>query len=256
LDKNNYILMVFEGEREEKDIFDSLNKYFLIGKTNRIIYSFHCGEIYSLYHKLQNDEDETLFFILQEKLKLKNPKLLNIKKKEIEAIYLFFDYDSHASGAEYNKLQSMVDFFDDEFDNGKLFVSYPMAEGLRHLKDEVDFKETIAKSEREYKNISKECNTCFLNFNNYTQENWNTLISQHCSKANFIINDTFEFPQNIIKQISILSKQKVKYIDIKNKVAVVSAFPLMLLDYYGVEKLKRKIVFCPQFKIADGILSV
>ena len=241
MDKNNYILIVFEGEKEEKEIFDSLNEYFLTEKTNRIIYSFHCGEIYSLYHKLKNDEDETLFFILKEKLKLKNPELLNIKSKEVESIYLFFDYDSHASAAEFSKLEYMVEFFDDEFDNGKLFVSYPMVEGLRHIKDGVDFKDTIAKSEQAYKNISKECNVCFSNFKDYTQENWNTLVTQHCSKANFIANDTFEFPNNIIEQINILSKQKEKYIDIDDKVAVVSAFPLMLLDYYDVEKLKEKI---------------
>jgi len=236
LDKNNYILVVFEGEKEEKWIFDNLKKYFLTDKTNRIIYSFHCGEIYSLYHKLQNDEDETLFFILKEKLKLKNPQLLDIKKKEVESIYLFFDYDSHASGAEYHKLESMVNFFNDEFDNGKLFVSYPMVEGLRHVKNEIAFVDTIAKSERAYKNISKNCNSCFLDFKCYTQENWNTLINQHCSKANFIVNNTFKFPKNIINQSSILSKQKVKYIDSKDKVAVLSAFPLFLLDYYGIKK--------------------
>ena len=234
--------MVFEGELTEKVIFDSLQRHFLTNKANRIIYGFHCGEIYSLYSKLTDPNNESLFFILKENLQLKNPVLQDIIEEYVESIYLFFDYDGHASGAEYDKLQSMVSFFDDEFDNGKLFVSYPMVEGLRHIKDGVDFKDTIAKSENNYKNISKECNECFLGFKDYTQENWNTLILQHCLKANFITNDTFEFPINTIDQIKILSKQKEKYIDINDKVAVVSAFPLMLLDYFGAKKLKEKIV--------------
>lgn len=233
--------MVFEGQVEEKNIFDSLKEHFLTTKENRIVYGFHCGEIYSLYSKMTDPDNESLFFILKEKLQPKNPLLQDIIEEYVESIYLFFDYDGHASGAEYGKLQSMVNFFDDEFDNGKLFVSYPMVEALRHLKDEIDFKDTIAISEYKYKQISKECTPCFLNFNNYTQENWKTLISQHCSKANFITNDMFDFPTNTIEQINILSKQKEKYIDIENKVAVVSAFPLMLLDYYGVIKLQEKI---------------
>ena len=241
MDKTNYILIVFEGEIEEKIIFDSLNKYFLNENPNRIIYAFHCGEIYSLYSKMTDPDNESLFFILKEKLQGKNPVLRDIIEEYVEAIYLFFDYDGHASGAEYDKLQSMVEFFDDEFDNGKLFVSYPMVEGLRHLKDGVDFQDTVAISERAYKDLSKDCDICFLQFNDYTQENWNTLIFQHCSKANFIIYNIFEFPENIIEQMIILSHQKEKYIDEDNKVAVVSAFPLMLLDYYGVVKLKEKI---------------
>lgn len=242
MSKKNYILMVFEGEKTEKIIFDNLREHFLIDKKNRTIYGFHCGEIYSLYSKLTKPDTESLFFILKEKLRGKNPELQDIIEEYVEAIYLFFDYDGHASGAEYDKLQSMVNFFDDEFDKGKLFVSYPMVEGLRHIKDQVDFKDTIVISEKGYKTISKECDECFLDFNNYTQENWNTLISQHCLKANFIVNGTFEFPKDIIEQINILSKQKEKYIDSENKVAVVSAFPLMLLDYYGAEKLEEKIV--------------
>jgi len=234
--------MVFEGEKEEKVIFDSLKTHFLSNKENRIIYAFHCGEIYNLYSKLTDPNNESLFFILKEKLQPKNSILKDIIEEYVESIYLFFDYDGHASGAEYNKLQSMLEFFDDEFDNGKLFVSYPMVEGLRHVKTSINFKDTTAISERNYKMISKECNECYLNFNHYTEENWNSLIFQHCSKANFIIDNTFEFPENIIEQIDILLKQKEKYIDVNTKVSVVSAFPLMLLDYFGVINLKEMIV--------------
>lgn len=138
-----------------------------------------------------------------------------------------------------NILLKMLKLFDNELDKGKLFVSYPMVEALRHLKEDVDFKEIIAKSEAKYKKISKECDEYFLHFNDYIEETWNTLIDQHSSKANFIVNDKFEFPQNIIKQLDILLKQKEKY-DYQNKeVGVVSAFPLFLVDYYGIKRFKE-----------------
>jgi len=73
--------MIFEGEKTEKEIFNSLKQYFLNKNTKRIIYGFHCGEIYSLYNKLNKDGNETLFFILKEKLKAKNPELSNIEKE-------------------------------------------------------------------------------------------------------------------------------------------------------------------------------
>jgi hypothetical protein len=52
-------------------------------------------------------------------------------------------------------------------------------------------------------------------------------------------SNRFEFPNKIIEQIKIFENQKEKYININNKVAVLSAFPMFLLDYYGVKLLKK-----------------
>jgi hypothetical protein len=41
--------------------------------------------------------------------------------------------------------------------------------------------------------------------------------------------------------LTIFERQKEKYIDKEGKVAVLSAFPLMLLDYYGFSGLKEKM---------------
>lgn len=243
MSKNNYILMVFEGEKTEKLIFDSLKKYFLNDKENRIIYSFHCGEIYSLCNKLQKDEDETLFFILKEKLQDKNPILKDILVEYVESIYLFFDYDNHAPTADDSKLQNMIEYYDDEFDNGKLFISYPMVEAIKHLKKGIDFKDTTAISEKQYKQIARNnCNATLKQLGeveiNLSKIDWQYIIIEHCKKSNFIVNENFNFPDKIIKQIEIFTKQKEKYIDCDNKVSVISSFPLFLLDYYGINKFK------------------
>jgi len=70
---------------------------------------------------------------------------------------------------------------------------------------------------------------------------WNTLITQHSKKANFIVNDEFEFPTDFIEQLTIFEHQKKNYIDKEGKVAVLSAFPIILMDYYGISTLKEKI---------------
>jgi hypothetical protein len=240
LSKKSYILIVFEGEKTEKEIFDSLKQYFLNKNTKRIVYGFHCGEIYSLYNKLNKDENETLFFILKEKLQAKNPELSNIEKEYVDSIYLFFDYDGHATSANDNKLKNMLEFFNDEFENGKLYISYPMIEAIKHLKTGINFQNVIVESNPSYKQlVSKNCDHKLKNLRNLTEEHWNFIIKKHSKKANFIVNNSFEFPHNIIEQIEIFKNQKAKYIDVHNKVAVLSAFPLFLLDYYGVTKFKK-----------------
>ncbi len=49
--------------------------------------------------------------------------------------------------------------------------------------------------------------------------------------------DIFELPGNIINQIDIFKIQKTKHIMPNNKIAVLSAFPIFIADYYGYSNL-------------------
>ena len=242
MSKKEYILFIVEGEKTEPQILKNLKQYFLKKKESRIeqdIVIAYGTVIYKLYREFfdkNNDIDEDLDLVTL--LKPKDEEY-EIKRDDVSQIYLFFDYDSHASNAKDEKLMAMLELFDDELDKGKLFVSYPMVEALRHIKRDTDFKNVVATSEKSYKKISQECDTPFLHFNDYSFENWKHLIAQHSKKANFIVNDKFEFPTNFIEQLTIFGNQKEKYINVDGKVAVLSAFPLMLLDYYGVSILEE-----------------
>jgi hypothetical protein len=231
--------MVFEGEVTEKDIFDNLKQYYLTDNPSTIIYGFHCGEIYSLYNKMEKDCDLELFGILKETLGSKNPELLTINQSDIQEINLFFDYDGHAASAEYTKLELMLEHFNNETENGKLYISYPMVEAIRHLKSSVNFKDTIAKSEKAYKLLTlQNCDDCYKNLSDLSKNDWGKIISEHCRKLGFILYNRFEFPNDAIKQLEIFKKQKENYIDKHNQVAVLSAFPIFLTDYYGYEIFK------------------
>jgi hypothetical protein len=237
----NYILVVFEGLNTEKTIFNNLQQYFLNESENTIVYGFHCDEIYSLYNKLEKDEDLELFTLLQEKLKDTNPELQSIKKNQVSELYLFFDYDGHAISADDNKLKHMLELFDNETnDYGKLYISYPMVEAIKHLKDGVEFKDTIQESKKSYKEVvNQNCNNNLQHIHKLTKEDWDLIINQNSKKANFIVTDSFEFPITILEQLEIFDSQKAKYIDTENKVAVLSAFPIFLLDYYGIDVFKQ-----------------
>lgn len=55
---------------------------------------------------------------------------------------------------------------------------------------------------------------------------------------NFVTNDIFSFPLTNITQEEIFNRQLEKYIQVDSTVAVLSAFPIFLFDYYGYKYMK------------------
>ena len=239
--KQEYILFIFEGKKTEPLIFENLKKYFLEKKESKItqdIIISYGTVIYRLYKEFFIDDilDEDLDLVTI--LKPTNKDANIVTRGSVSEIYLFFDYDNHASNADDSKLFKMLDLFNNETEKGKLFISYPMVEALQHIKSDIDFKNIVAKCEKIYKQeVKANCNHEFLHFNDYSINIWNYLIKEHIKKANFIVNDKYEYNNEIIEQLLIFENQKEKYIKKNNKVAVLSSFPLFLLNYYGLDKL-------------------
>lgn len=242
MNKKEYILFIFEGKKTEPNIFKNLKKFFLHKKEQNIsqdIIIKYGTVIYHLYKDFFIDDilDEDLDLVTI--LKPTNSKKDIVKTNQVSEIYLFFDYDGHAGNACDKKLLEMLKLFDNELDKGKLFVSYPMVEGLKHIKSDISFEKTIESSHKKYKQVvNSNCDKKFIDFNIYTKDCWLYLINQHSKKANFIISNNFDFPLEIIEQLNIFDSQKTKYIDPESKVAVLSSFPLFLLNYYGIDKFK------------------
>ncbi len=240
---SNVILFVFEGEKTEAQIFESLKSHFLKENKNTILCASYNTVIYKLYKKLK----ENRFIDLVEELRPNNlSKLSNILRDDISEIYLFFDYDPHATNASDAKLREMLEYFNSETENGKLYISYPMVEAIKHLKIDINFQNTTIAIEKQilekYKKfVNIQCDPCYFKIQDLTFEHWKTIIEEHCKKLNFIINDSFSFPEKIVEQLDIFNTQLNKYINQKNEVAVLSAFPILLLDYYGVKGLYNQI---------------
>ena len=236
LNKQTYNLFIFEGKNTEPQIFDSLKKYFLNEKENEQISISYCNNIYHLAKEIHENEYLEFFELLKEKGKIDSA----INRDNVARIYLIFDYDGHADKQSSQKLQEMLSIFDNETEQGLLYISYPMGEALKHIKDSVNFKDTWAISEGKYKAlVSNSCDEKYKHFKKYTIDTWKHLITQHSKKANFLVNGKFEFPTYLIDQLTIFEHQKEKYIDKEGKVAVLSAFPLMLLDYYGLNLVNK-----------------
>ena len=221
------------------------------------------AEIYQLYKILKEEEfDVDLVELLKERNKENAELLQDYNRDSFAYIYLFFDYDAHSTLADDDKIEKMLTFFNNETENGLLYISYPMLEAIRHYKDMQSFKGLTVKCKRancpymdecdeveaclkesHYKNVSaSECQPQLTNINKYTKEVWQELIRAHVSKMNYLVYDVFDLPVKIESQNVIFSKQLEKHINHKcPKVAVLSAFPIYVLDYYGVETLKKKL---------------
>ena len=60
---------------------------------------------------------------------------------------------------------------------------------------------------------------------------------------NYVVNDSYSFPEEFVVQSVIFERQLAKYIRQScPQVAVLSAFPLWIFDYYGSEGTKEKLM--------------
>jgi hypothetical protein len=202
-----------------------------------------CTHIYALNNKLIKDPDQDVFILLRDMPH--NTHLKSISKKKVSEIYMFFDYDGHVPGASDENLKSLVSTFDDETENGKLFISYPMVEALKHPCIVSDFKSAVVTSEKSYKTfVNKECtqkNKPYVDFNQYTNKQWKYLIDEHTEKMNYIMEGEYKSPTKYFSPKDIFLMQQKSYITPSNKVSVLSGFPVFLVDFYGVSKLESLI---------------
>ncbi len=239
---SNKVLFVFEGDKTEAQILSNLQTFFLDASTTvKCVYG---AEIYQIYKDIKDDDDLDTFNFIRERTTKNKEVLDGLNRSDFAEIYMFFDYDGHSSLADDGKLKELLVFFNEETEKGKLYVSYPMVEALKHICDNSTFKDLTVECKKNigYKNIvHKSAINELKSFNKYELNTWKALITVHLKKANFIINDTYTLPNELLSQILIFSKQLEKYINTNSIIAVLSAFPLFLHDYYGNEEIKRRL---------------
>jgi hypothetical protein len=234
---SSLILFVFEGENPEKQIFKILENCFSKGSSQ--IKCVFGAEIYQLFNNIQNDKDLDTVSLLK-KCSLTSTQLQSYKSSDFGEIYLFFDYDGHATNANDLNIIELLNIFNEETEAGKLLISYPMAEAFKHFSKHTEFKNSKvnAKDNIHYKNIvHEESYKEFIDLKKIDKEKLVILIEMHIKKMNYIVNGDYKFPEHLIPQLEIFENQFEKYINVDSSIAVLSAFPIFFLDYYGIGKI-------------------
>lgn len=265
------ILFVFEGADREPDIFRTLERLFFTHPSEEqekiVIYKYGTS-FHSLYNNLNKKGMGLLEHLRDKAASNKNVKLkenyedfLRYREKDFSEIFLFFDYDFHfkqMSLSQWNEhLETLLSYFDNETENGKLYISYPMVESIRYTKKMPDnafytycvkrsdcmkqkgkrdsgFK-YMASSFSDYKGLSFIQWDGMEEHRDEVKQNWENLKFQNVAKANFICNGVNEIPEKkeAVSQSVVFAKQVNKYVNCDECcVSILNAFPLFLFEYF------------------------
>lgn len=259
----NNVVFIVEGEKLDVRIMEeictiftpSINKEILVYKTN----------IYALYNQLKKDEFATdIIEVLKEKNDEKD--LSALSSENVSEVYLFFDFDGHhyqdRSNSEkivLDEIGEMLQCFNNETENGKLYLSYPMIESIFHLNnDDLDkgknltlktFHAFSGKTDngKHYKKMQGVVDSRYKitkNFS-YSKQDWD-FISHYflCCLMNLFEQKRFveynEY-QQLISSETIFEQQKKKYIINLKKILVLNGYPQFIIDYFG-KALYEKLV--------------
>ena len=77
------------------------------------------------------------------------------------------------------------------------------------------------------------CDERYFNWGVYDHEIWADIIDVNLRRANLLIEGNDSLPDYPIEQPALFNAQLDHHIEPNQMVAVISAFPLMLLEYYG-----------------------
>lgn len=248
---NNIILLVFEGEKTEVQVFHSLNNNFFCDSKNSVIHATFNGEIYQLWKQIDADPDLDLIEVLRERNDKNKKELDGILRKNVSQIYLFFDHDAHGCTelkVSNEAILKMLKCFDNETDNGKLFLSYPMVEALKDCKADpnICFINCIYSIDENtsYKNVVANSSD-FLHIKKISRNDWFYIIVKNFQKAFCIVNNYYKLPSYeealLLTQEQVYTNQFKKFISMTKCVAILSSFPFFIVDYFG-EKLYQEII--------------
>ncbi len=236
------IAFIVEGEAREPAIIRNMKSFFFKGDQIKIITLSAAENIYMLWKTLKEDDFETdIIEVLRESSPEAAESLQGLSRENFAEIYLFFDYDGHqvnlGEGTDGRQvLTEMLANFDNETENGKLYISYPMVEALRDLADDGCAGYTECEIEQEkfndYKRVSA-ANQRMAQFDHYEINDWGRLLEVFAMRVSCLFGSetvlSFQEYRDTVNPGSIFEKQM--RIQNGERVFILSAFPEFLLDY-------------------------
>jgi len=247
----DYKAFIVEGEAREPLIIDNISHVFFKHANFKIITLPAGQNIYMLWKKLKEDNFDTdIIEVLREEHEELKEQLEGISRDDFSEVYLFFDYDGHQNNLDKEDdadvLEQMLVSFDNETENGKLYISYPMVEALRDFEEGKCGKEgqcfvPIAEIGN-YKFVSAE-RSFYQGFKDYDITVWKKLIEVFAMRLSCLADsDSVITYEQYVDTVSPAAIYRMEEEEIQvQRVFVLSAFPEFLLDYFGV-KLWRTCV--------------
>ena len=186
MNKNGRIAVIVEGENREMKYFQNIVSLFFPPEKVLMICLPAGRNIYMLWKILSADGFETdIIEVLRDLSEVAKSKLENFTRQDFQEVYLFFDLDSHQNNLKAdenpaNILKQMIETFDNETENGKLYISYPMCEALRDIQEGTCLSSYScylnAADISKYKGLSAMYSK-YVSVKKYTAETWKMIIA-------------------------------------------------------------------------------
>lgn len=252
------ILFILEGEKREVSLFKNLSSIFFKGKAKIVPICIPAKmNIYMLYQLMKNDNFDTdVVELLKENIDEADKELSFYKRDQIAEIYYFFDFDEHANNTKGIKnvdaLKEMLDYLNNETENGKLYISYPMIEAIRDFipKDCRTISNSCYRGREDFGKYKQDSSLCPANnnFNGFEYPDWLNIIAPFISRALCLFGsknlDRAGFIE-LVTPITIFEKELIIQHE-NEKIFILSCIPEFLIDYsencWNSTIKKRKIM--------------
>ncbi|MBL4631436.1 MAG: hypothetical protein JKY14_09855 [Paraglaciecola sp.] len=239
------ILCLFEGIKRELNYFDSLLEALPNTDKSAHILCSYGNDLYELYKVVEKDRDLDVVELLRDgEGGINNSRLLmGVERDQVTDIYMFFDMECQDDQYSDKKLLEMINTFDDENEKGKLIISYPMIEAIRHVENTETFnclKVSVEQCKGKiYKQLSAQKSLRHLqNPKTIQLEHWQELIRLNLAKANYIVNGSREI--SLPPEQLEIAKAQIAQKSQDDHIYVLAAYPLFAADYYGLDTLSFK----------------
>lgn len=246
--KRSKILLLVEGEKAEKELFEHFYRLYGIDHMEIVAYKTH---IYAFYNRLKRDyadEEGNIDFefidiplFLNEYLNLKGERLLN--EADFTDIILVFDFEPHDSQFDPIKLEILLDNFSDSTGRGKLFINYPMVESFKDTNSLSNprFNEStvhLNSLKNRFRGTSRykqmvDSNTCIGNMNEINIVEANSLLNLHSCKLEFLLKSK---SYNVEQKYKLLCTKQCEKVKNESLVWIINTSILHMLDEYGYIK--------------------
>lgn len=135
-------ILFVEGDTREVDVVKNMiATFFCSPRIDFKVIPIAVGQnIYMLWNLLKEDDfDSDIIELIRENIPSATKQLEGCTRQNVDEVYLFFDLDKQQDNLPSDKdpneiLQMMLETFDNETGNGKLYISYPMVEALRDFR--------------------------------------------------------------------------------------------------------------------------
>ena len=258
-------LFIVEGESRDYRFVNEMTTCFFKGRyTAKVIALPAAQNIYMLYKKLTDDHFETdIVEILRENVNGAKEKLAGLKRQEIDEVYLFFDYDIQQNNTSFYPLDAseivdtMLDVFNNETENGKLYISYPMVEALYDYQSEkcAAFSNCFISIDelKQYKNLTGTNNPYASRTLDFLK--WQEILNVFYLRIKCLFDISSLDYMSYRKKVSPKSIYhcELALVNQHKQVFVLSSFPEFLFDYFKAnfwESMtpikKNKYEICPK----------